>query len=248
MVASRGRPRHWLEREIRVDRKDHRCSMTTMRHVGFALAATLVTGSVIACVGDDPPPAFAQPDPGVPVGHYKGACTTEKTCLEGLVCTQGAVCLYPGDAAPPSDGSVPPRDDRGVGCPFSSATLDVTISCGAATCTDTCCFDQQGTTACSGACPTLAPRRSMGCDSKYQCATGECCLAVTAPIDTSKCPSPLAFVDVVESACVPDGCDVSPGSNQHKMCRTDSECAAPALCREIEISTGVSKFAYGICN
>ncbi|MBX3204775.1 MAG: hypothetical protein KF764_06885 [Labilithrix sp.] len=219
-----------------------------MRHIGVAFAATLVAGWIVACVGEDPAPVGPQADPGVPVGQYKGACTADKKCIEGLVCVQEAVCLYPGDGAPPPDGSS--SGAVTVPCPFASSSVKPTIQCDTTTCTNECCFGEVGPSACDEACATIDPRRSMKCDSKYQCSTGECCLAVTAALDTSKCPSPLPFVDAVESACVADGCDTSVGSNQYKMCRGDSECAAPMRCRQIEVTTGVNgtKLGYGVCN
>lgn len=212
--------------------------------------APLFAAWVVSCVGDEPKATSLQPEPGAAEGHYKGACTVDKKCLEGLICVQETVCLYPGDGAPPPDGSGPSNDATSVGCPFSSSSLEPSIPCGATSCANTCCFGQEGPAACDDTCATIEPQRSMKCDSKYQCATGECCLAVKATIETSQCPSPLAFVDIVESVCVPGGCDTSGGSNQYRMCRSNSECAAPARCRQLEITTGSNgtKLNYGICN
>lgn len=216
----------------------------------------------MACVGDDPTSTGA--DPNVPVGQYRGACTADNKCLQGLECNQG-VCLYPDGGAPPdgsgsssggsSSGGSSSGDSSTVACPAPNPNnSDPLITCGgAAGCANECCFGASGPAACDATCASIDPRRSIKCDSKYQCTNSgdECCLAVTvAALDTSVCPSPLAFVDVTEAICVNGGCDQSAGSGQYKMCRGDSECTSPKKCRQIEISTGGSgmKAQYGVCN
>lgn len=138
-------------------------------------------------------------------------------------------------------------------CVPAGATTDVRIPCGSSTCTTECCLDVNGPSACDGACPAIAQRRSFKCDSKFQCVNSgeECCLAVTqqTSIDLGVCPSPVPFVSVVESACVAGGCDTSGGSGQFKMCRSDNECPAPTRCRPIEVSHGTAgtKLRFAVC-
>jgi len=220
-----------------------------MRHAGVAFAAAMVGVWVIACVGSDPSPSGPQPDPGVPVGQYRGACTADNKCLQGLECTQG-VCLYPGDGAPPVDGSSGSSSGSSSGaatvaCPVTPGSSNAAIACGAtAPCNDFCCFDETNASKCDADCATIAGRE-MKCDSKFNCNTGECCLALASALDATKCPSPVAYADVQIADCITEGCD--PASNQYKMCRSDSECAAPAKCRNIEITTKGTKLQYAVC-
>lgn len=231
-----------------------------MRFFAWVGAAAVVAGWIVACVGDDPA-SKPTADPSVPVGQWKGACTTDGKCIEGLLCNQG-VCLYAGDGAPPVDGSASSSGGSSSGgsssgsnvvaCGASLPSSDPSLDCGGGErCASECCVGPSGPSACDATCATISPRRSFKCDSKYQCTNSgdECCLATTTAITLTSCPSSLAFVDVTESICVNGGCDTGAGSNQYKMCRTDAECTAPAKCRQVEINTGGSgtKLLYGVC-
>lgn len=230
-----------------------------MRRVGWILGATTFVGWMVACVGSDPAPSGPQADPNVPVGQWKGACTADGRCIEGLVCTQG-VCLYPGDGAPPpadassggNDGSSS-SSSGGTG-PSPECSQKVTVGdaskveCGSAgTCNRECCIQPSGPVACDSAC-TPPGNTHLACDSRDECGTGPCCIKIMdgKVLDTMTCPYPIAAADVVATACISTGCDYN--SNQFEMCRSDEDCSVPThKCRQIEIKTATTKLVYGIC-
>lgn len=221
-----------------------------------AAAVVALGGWVIACVGDDPGTSSGpQPDPNVPVGQFRGACTSDGKCIEGLVCTQG-VCLQredggasttdgggggSGDAASDGDGEPPP-------CTYQNE-YSGPIKCSNATCSTSspCCMGASGTVACEPSCPVATSPKLLACDTSAQCMSGTdatCCVRIKAPVNRFVCPHPVAWADFAESVCT----SVCGGTNEYYACRKDADCDVFAKkCSGVELSNGSDKISFGIC-
>jgi hypothetical protein len=202
-----------------------------VRRRAGALVLLLAFAAFFACVGSDPPPPAAKPDPNVPVGHYRGACTADGKCIDGLACDQG-VCLYPDGGDPPSDGAAPGDGGDGgavpdVPCPHDAAARANAIPCPnapVAPCSlpSYCCFANP-----SSACVPESDLCNGG--KKIRCkaptctlggSPGRCCLRATA-IDRTACPARVTYANLVDVACNANDTDCP---LEERVCFEDADC------------------------
>jgi hypothetical protein len=183
-------------------------------------------GGWVACVGGDPLPRSGA-DPNVPVGQYRGACTADGKCLEGLECNQG-VCLYPDGAAPPDDGGSVDAGEGGpaspVSCPHADAARAGNIPCPTVTMTpctppSLCCFANP-TSACVAASDPCGGGKKIRCASATCGNGGHCCLRATA-IDRTQCPARIAYGDLVDTGCNESDTDCP---LEERVCDKDADC------------------------
>lgn len=220
-----------------------------------AAATVLALGVwVVACVGDDPVTSSGpQPDPNVPIGQFRGACTSDGKCIEGLVCTQG-VCLQrdgagtpvtdgggsASDTGPGADAAVPP-------CEYHN-TYSGPLKCSSVTCsTGPCCMGSTEPVACDPGCSSASSPKLFACDTSTQCASGTsptCCVRIKAAIDTGACPHPVPWSDFAESVCT----GTCGGVNEYLACRQDSDCdGLGKKCNGVELANAADKITFGIC-
>jgi len=134
-------------------------------------------------------------------------------------------------------------------CAFTGDRYNAQLPCGASICGKACCFNRNdGSTGCDDCAALAPPSVTMACDSTLQCDGTPCCLAVRKPVTAAGCSAETSAVDVLESRCVPSGCDeAATDPSQYTMCRSDADCSGKP-CRRLAVKTGNGKeLSFGIC-
>lgn len=142
----------------------------------------------------------------------------------------------PSDASTSSDAGCAPVD-------FTSRTG---VSCGSGTCStgSTCCTPDAGSPQCTNEATTETCQSALlVCESKAQCAAGDCCSNIELSSFTEvTCDYAASAPRELSAFCMADCAGTVP------LCRSNADCAAPLYCRLLALSTPlVRSLSIGVC-